>query len=144
MFYDSSDYNEAITYFNKGLSIRLQTLGEQHISTADFYFNIGNCLFKLKEYYDAIQFFSKGYQCNPKGGYQFRIATCYEFLEKKESALNCFIKSAELRRDDPEAGLESDLTKESISNSKRLANDIGKEIELPIWIKNYEIIANIS
>ena len=74
-----------------------------------------------------------------KGGYPFRIALCYEKLNNLEDAFNFYVQSAEIRIGDPEAGPEHESTKESIQNTIRVAKLIGKENELPEWIKEINL-----
>jgi hypothetical protein len=50
-------------------------------------------------------------------------------------ALDYYIQSATIRKDDPVVGLDDEATKESISNAKRLAKELGKEGDLPEWMK---------
>ena len=90
------------------------------------------------EYYtSAIKVFNNGFEIQRKGGYPFKIATCFEKLGNNQEALDYFIQSAEIRKDDPEVGLTDETTIESIENAKRLAKELGKETELPEWIINF-------
>jgi tetratricopeptide (TPR) repeat protein len=129
-------YDKALEYFEKCLSIKLKTLGGEHPEVATLYFKIGNCNLELTRYLLAIDFFKKGFSTSTKnnGGYPFEIAKCYELLDKKELSLDYFIQSAEIRKDDPEFGLDNEITKDSIANVKRIAKEIGRENELPDWI----------
>ena len=118
------------------MAIELKTLGGEHPDVASSYNNIGNCNYELKLYLLAIDFFKKGFSTLKKGGFPFRIGKCYEALDNKELALDFFIQSAEIRRNDPEVGMEDETTKASIESAKRLAKELGKENELPEWMKN--------
>lgn len=73
-------------------------------------------------------------QFKKQGGVPFKIAQCYEALNEHENALDCYIKSATVRKDHPEGGLEAKATQEAISNAKRLAKELNKEHELPDWM----------
>ena len=135
-WYYKGEYDKALEYYEKSLSIYIKTLGEEHPDVVTMYFNIGNCNYELKFYLLAIDFFKKGFSTLKKGGFPFRIGKCYEALDNKELALDFFIQSAEIRRNDPEVGMEDETTKASIESAKRLAKELGKENELPEWIIN--------
>jgi tetratricopeptide (TPR) repeat protein len=130
-----NEFEKALEYYEKCLPIELKTLGGKHYDVANRYYTIGNCNYELKSYSLAIDFFKKGYAINKLGGFPFNIAQCYESLNDKKNALDYYIQSAEIRKDDPEVGLEAESTQESISNTVRLAKELGKENELPKWIK---------
>jgi hypothetical protein len=68
-----------------------------------------------------------------KGGIAFQIAQCYEALNDKETALDYYIQSAEIRKED--IGLENEATQEAIINALRLAKELGKHGELPEWMR---------
>ena len=70
-----------------------------------------------------------------KGGCPFQIGKCYEALDNKKLALDYFIQSAEIRKEDPEVGINDESTKTSIESAMRLAKELGKENELPDWMK---------
>jgi hypothetical protein len=48
--------------------------------------------------------------------------------------LGYYIQSAEIRKEDPDFGIEAEATQESIKACIRLAKELGKEDELPDWI----------
>jgi tetratricopeptide (TPR) repeat protein len=132
--YSKGEYDKSLETYEKSLVIQLKTLGGEHPDVAISYFNIGNCNYELKLYSIAIDFFKKGFSTEKKGGYPFQIAKCYEALDEKELALDYFIQSAEIRKEDPGCGLENESTIDSIANTKRLAKEIGKEKQLPDWM----------
>lgn len=129
------NYDKALEYYEKCLAIRLKTLGGEHPDVATSYYNIGNCNYELKSHSIAIDFLKKGFSTLKKGGFPFQIGKCYEALDNKELALDYFIQSAEIRRNDPEVGIEDETTKASIESAKTLAKELGKENELPDWMK---------
>ena len=96
---------------------------------ATSYFNIGECYQNMESYEQAIIAFREGYSIDKKGGYPFRIAVCLEKLQNLGDALAHYIQSAVIRKDHPEVGLEAKATQESISNAKRLAKELNKEID---------------
>ena len=132
---NKGEYDKALEYYEKSLVIQLKTLGGEQPDVARSYFDIGNCNYELKLYSIAIDFFKKGFSTEKKGGYLFQIAKCYESLDKKEFALDYYIQSAEIRKEDPEVGINNESTKTSIETAKRLAKELGKENDLPEWMK---------
>ena len=64
------------------------------------------------------------------------IGKCYDALNNKELALDYFIQSAEIRKSDPEAGINDESTIDAVRNVLRIAKELGKENELPEWMKN--------
>ena len=135
IFYSKGEYDKSLEFYEKSLVIQLKTLGGEHPDVARSYFDIGNCNYELKLYSIAIDFFKKGFSTEKKGGYLFQIAKCYESLDKKEFALDYYIQSAEIRKEDPEVGINNESTKTSIETAKRLAKELGKENDLPEWMK---------
>jgi tetratricopeptide (TPR) repeat protein len=97
--------------------------------------NIGESYIGLEKYKVAISYFEKGYTILKKGGFPFQIGKCYEALGNMDLALDYYIQSSEIRKVDPECGLEHENTQNSIENAKRVAKELGKENELPEWIK---------
>ncbi len=131
------EYNKALNFYQLCLDIELINLGNQHPSVAICYFNIGNCQKEIQLYQEAIKSFVAGFDIYKKGGYPYQIAKCYEASFEPHHALVYFIKSAEIRKEDPDLGIEDESTKESIKACIRLAKELGKEDELPEWIKTY-------
>ena len=130
------NYDKALEYYEKCISIELKTKGKKHQTIALRYQMIGDILKKMNNYDIAILNFEKGYAIQKLGGFPFNIAQCYEALNDKINALDYYIQSAEIRKEDPNVGLEAESTQESISNAIRLAKELDKEHELPEWMKN--------
>ncbi len=131
----SGEYDKALEWYQKGLDIQLKTLGAEHPNVSNSFWNIGNCQKELQIFIEAIQSFKSGFAIEKKGGYLFQIAECYEALSENLQALDYYIQSAEIRNDDPDAGIEAESTQQSIKACIRLAKELGKEDELPQWIK---------
>ncbi len=129
------NYFKALEFYENSLQIKLKSLDSNHTSLAKVYFNIGSCQMKIKNLQSAIKAFYSGFMIQKKGGFPFHIAHCYENMGNKSEALKYFIESAEIRKVDPDCGLEDKTTIESIVNTKRLAKELGKEDELPEWMK---------
>lgn len=132
-YYLNSDFENAIINYQKILFIQLKNIGADNEDVATLNFNIGNCYIALYNYHEALKYYQSAYAILKKGGIAFQIAQCYEALNDKETALDYYIQSAEIRKED--IGLENVATQEAVENSKRLAKELGKESELPEWIK---------
>ena len=118
------------------MSIKIQVLGREHPDLDLDYNNIGDSLFNLDCYHEAIDAFLNGLKISRRGVFPFKIAKCYEALGIKDQSLSYYIQSAEIRKEDSNCGIEDESTIDSIKNSKRLAKELGKENELPEWMKN--------
>ena len=128
------NYDNALEFYDKSLAIRLKKNTENQLSVAKSFINIG-IIWKSKcNFEKAIENFKKGYEILKKGGFPYKIAECYESLNDKENALDYYIQSAKLRKEDPEVGLEAETTQHAIANALRLAKELGKEEELPEWM----------
>jgi tetratricopeptide (TPR) repeat protein len=134
-----NDFQNSIENYYKCLDIRADILGEDHQSVSILFFNIGRVLKSMNKYEDAIEMFNKGYKNFRKGGFPFNIAECYEKLEAKLKAFDYFLESAEIRKNDPDFGLNHNSTAETIQNAIRLAKELNKESDLPDWMKNTKL-----
>ena len=130
------EYDKALKYYEKSLTIELKSLNRDNPYLATSYSNVGNCNYELKRYLSAIDFFLRGFSVLNRGSFPFQIAKCYEALDNKELALDYFIQSAEIRKSDPEAGINDAVTLDSVQNVLRIAKELGKENELLEWMKN--------
>ena len=133
-WFNLGKYDIALKYYKKCLAINIINLGGGHLTVARLYYKIGLCNFELKNYLLAIDYLNKCFVNLKKGGVSFKIAECYEALDEKAPALDYFIQSAEIRKDDPDCGIDDESTKTSIENSKRLAKELDKEDLLPKWM----------
>jgi tetratricopeptide (TPR) repeat protein len=160
-WYKKGEYDNALEFLEKCLHIRLKTLGNQHPSVATSFNNIGLAWDNKGEYDKALEFYQKcldiqlktlgnkhpdvansysniGVAWLNKGEYgkaYLNIGIYLEALSENEPALKYYLQSAEIRKDDPDLGLESESTQEAITAAKRLAKELGKESELPAWMK---------
>ena len=132
IFKNKGEYLKAIEYCEKSLEILLNKFGSEHPNISTAYYNIGNCYYALSEYLIAIENFLKGYNIEKKGGFPFQIAQCYEAINKPSEALNYYIQSAEIRKED--IAIDDEATQEAIANAKRLAKELGNGIVLPDWM----------
>jgi tetratricopeptide (TPR) repeat protein len=133
------NYLNAIHYFEKFLEIKENTIGFDTDKVSNTCFIIGKCKYKLDDFISAIHFFKKGFNISKKGGFPFQIGKCYEALQNKELALEYFIQSAELRKIDPEIGIKSEATIDTVKNVLRLAIELERLELVPEWMKNLEL-----
>ncbi|MFN4878835.1 MAG: tetratricopeptide repeat protein [Flavobacteriia bacterium] len=133
------DYLKAIQFYNQSKKIKINVFGEEHTSVSLIYFYIGRCFKNLGKYKDAIEAFKKGYEYYKKGGFPFNMAECYEKIGEGTKAFNYFLESAELRKIDPEIGIEAEATIDTIKNVLRLAFELNQMEFVPDWIKNMDI-----
>jgi tetratricopeptide (TPR) repeat protein len=126
-------YYESIEYLNKALTVTLNYLGEFDIGIAYTYNALGRAYKNLEKHEIAIVNFQKGFKIEQTYDYIFNIAECFEALNQPIEALDYYIQSAEIRKED--IGVEEDATQEVIANAKRLAKELGKEDALPEWMK---------
>jgi len=134
---NKGDYVKALEYFENCLHFEVENLGEDDLKVIKRQFSIANCYYELNNYSFAIDIYNKVFINLKKGGVAFRIAQCYEKLNSYEKSLSYFILSANIRNEDSEIGINNKSTIESIDNAIRLSKKLGKEDELPDWIKNY-------
>jgi tetratricopeptide (TPR) repeat protein len=135
IYLKKAEYKNSLLLYQKSLKIRLNKLGAKHIYVAKSYYNVGISLIGINNFVRAIKCIQKAYIIEKNGRYPLKIAQCYEALNDKKNALDYFIQSAEIRKEDPEVGLEAEATQESISKAIRLAKELDKENELPNWMK---------
>ena len=136
------DYDKAIIYYSKSLQIRLKTLGSNHPDLARTYNNMGNTLVKKGDFEKAIENFANCLAIYLKtlGGDHPSVAILYynigEMHESKgeyEKAFEHYVLSSQIRF--KKLGVSHNLTKTSIESAMRLAKELGKENELPNWMK---------
>ena len=127
------NYDKALEYYEKSLAISIETIGGNHDSVAKKYYNIGLVWKSKGEYNEAITLFKKVFDIQKTGGPPFQIAECYENLNNVEKAFEYYLLSADIRKE--RIGINNESTLESIANTKRLAKELGKENELPDWMK---------
>ena len=133
-FENLNKYESAIEYYKQCLKIANECDDTLDLSSVDY--RLGFCFQALKNYSTAISFFKNGFEKDRKDYFLDSIAKCYELLEQKVEALESHIKCSEIRKEDPAVGPEHDSTLNAIDNAIRLAKDLGKENELPEWMKN--------
>jgi tetratricopeptide (TPR) repeat protein len=138
-FENKGDYINAIKFYHQSKEVKIIVFGKEHTSVSLIYFYIGRCYKNLREYMDAIEAFKNGFKYYKKGGFPFNIAECYEKLGERFIAFDYFLESAELRKNDPEVGVEEEATLDTVKNVLRLAIDMERMGDVPDWIKQIEL-----
>ena len=109
---------------------------------ATSYNNIGQVWNKKGEYDKALEYYEKCLAIFLKtlGGEHPDVATSYfnigkmhECKTEYEKAFEHYVLSSQIRF--KKLGASHNLTKTSIESAKRLAKELGKENELPEWMK---------
>jgi tetratricopeptide (TPR) repeat protein len=134
--YNKGELDKALEFYQLCLDVQIKINGSHHTDVATYLLYIGDCQKELQLYHEAIKSLKQGFEINKRGGYPFRIAQCYEALTENKVALEYYLQSAEIRKNDPEAGIEAEITQQSIHACIRLAKELGKENELPEWIRH--------
>ena len=123
--------------------IRLKTLGGEHPSVATSYNNIGLTWKTKGEYDKALEYYEKCLAIYLKtlGEEHPYVATSYNNIGlawdskgEYEKSLEFYVLSSQIRF--KKLGASHNLTNKSIENAKRVAKELGKENELPDWMKN--------
>jgi hypothetical protein len=138
-----NEYFKALDFYKNCLNIYIQSYGIYHPDVVDVLIKIAECSMSLLVYLDAIENYNKVISISEyseeltshisRGEILNQIGICYESISDKKNALINFIQSAEERHDCLWEQQESIL--ESVENAKRIAKEIGKENELPEWMK---------
>ncbi|WP_297510941.1 tetratricopeptide repeat protein [Flavobacterium sp.] len=133
--YNKGELGKALEFYQLCLDVQNKINGSHHPDVATYLLYIGDCQKEMQLYHEAIISLKQGLEISKRGGYPFRIAQCYEALAENKVALEYYLQSAEIRKNDPEAGIEAEVTQQSILACIRLAKELGKENELPEWIR---------
>ena len=136
------EYDKALEYYEKCLAIRLKTLGGEHPNVATSYGFIGQVWNSKCEYDKALDYHEKCLAIKLKtlGEEHTDVAHSYNNIGliwknkgEYEKALEHYVLSSQIRF--KKLGASNNLTKASIESAKRLAKELGKENELPDWMK---------
>ena len=136
---NKGDFIKAIKFYQQSKDVNLIVFGKENTEVSLIYFYIGRCFKNLSEFNDAIEAFKNGFKYYKKGGFPFNIAECYEKLGERFIAFDYFLESAELRKSDPEIGIEAEATIDTVKNVLRLAIELERMEFVPDWIKNIEL-----
>lgn len=137
------DFKNAIKYSKLALKIKLNSFGNLHQDCALSYFNIGITYEASGENRKAIYNLIKSLRIKKQiFGKKSKLlldnlivlAELSEIENDIEKALRYYAYLAEIYK--IEFGIYESATQGAVSNSKRLAQKLNKENELPKWIKN--------
>ena len=102
-FFDTGDYDTALTYYQKAVPAHEKTYGAQHIYTGDLYFFIGLSYSKKKDYETALRYLQKSLviyetqKSDRAADAEHEIGSIYFHQLDYESALLHHQKSLEIR-----------------------------------------------
>lgn len=85
IFFDKSDYEQAINYLNQSIAITEKTAGRNSIHSAEIYANIGLAYLYQKDFGEALQYFDKSLEITKnKKDYNssYNTVVCYNNLSK--------------------------------------------------------------
>lgn len=108
VYFNNSDYDTALQYFQQELALRKSTVGENDNETAKCYGNIGLTHEFKGEYRTALQYFEKALAIHQKifGENNLETATSYHdialenyYLGNYQEALQYFFKALKIRED---------------------------------------------
>jgi tetratricopeptide (TPR) repeat protein len=139
---NKGEYDKALEYYEKTLTIHLKTLGEIHPSVAKSYNNIGIIWKNKGEYDKALEYYEKTLTIHLKtlgeehpdlANSCYNIGIIWKNKGEYDKALEYYVLSSQIRF--KKLGASHNLTKKSIESSKHMAKELGKENELPEWMK---------
>jgi tetratricopeptide (TPR) repeat protein len=142
-------FNSQSYYFNGDYQLALKGFisledSDINVITNDYYIEyteyLANTHYYTRDYKNAINEYMKLINLTNEKTKKIEFielsAQCYIFLDEKQKALDYLTKSAEIRKNDPDFGIEAEATQESIKACIRLSKELGKEDEIPEWIKD--------
>jgi len=124
---------DALIFFQKSLSIQLKQSTADKLILANHYKGIGFCYLNLNDLKLCLESFHMSNNMIKTTDAIFGIAKCLESQQKKDIALKHYIESALVFKSTLNS--KFDRNHYSIQNAIRIAKDLGKEDELPDWIK---------
>ena len=139
---NKGEYDKALEYYEKSLPIYLKTLGGEHPDVATTYNNIGFAWMKKSEYDKALDYYEKclAIELKTLGGEHpsvafayFNIGSAWDSKGEYEKSLEFYVLSSQIRF--KKLGASHNLTNKSIESAKRVAKELGKENDLPEWMK---------
>ncbi len=104
--------------------------------TESIQYRIAVCNYTLKHYKNALEILLKCTKNSENEFYTIKIAECYEAIDEKQNALNAYIKTIEIISKNALNNTNNEIKKKSLEKIKVLARKLGKENDLPPWIKN--------
>ena len=140
-------FEDAMYNLEKGLIIRKKHFGDDHPIVAQSLCNIGENLFRNDKFDEAIEYYENalkirllklGDNHHDTGRTYSKLGLAYNAKGEFLTAYDYFIKSSAIII--KVFGIENEIIIGIVNNIKDLAIKIGKENELPDWIKNYKTI----
>lgn len=134
LWFEMKDYKKSLDCYEKSLISYLESLGSKHYYVSRIYYVIGHIYLEMFEYEKSINNLKKGFEIQLDGSFPIRIAECYLALGNKPEALNYFIQSAEINKE--QSSIDDENTRQAVKKSTKLAIEINYYDHLPQWIKS--------
>ena len=131
MYYDIEDEKLALEFFTEAWKIKVEINGKDHIGAVSPLFSMGDCLFKMEAYTEAllryeesldIRFFALVDEDEEISHLLERIGTSYQKLDKHDEAIDSFKRALAIKENSGLAGdSEDDIGRllHSMGNSYR-------------------------
>jgi hypothetical protein len=132
-FVSLNEYDKAINYYNECISLGKSI--DINYDLSNYYYQIGLCFEKTKDYDIAVYTLKEGYNLFKKVYFLELIAKCLELNNNKLAAFDYFLQYAKLMQNDSNEGVISSSTIDSVNNVKRLAKELDREKDLPEWLE---------
>lgn len=130
-----SNFKDAKEYYEKALIIMKGKFDSTHQGVNIIQFNLGVCSMSLDNYEQAIELFLIGYQNYKSESFPYHLGLCYENIGKLTEALENYILSAELRKENK--GINSPETILVVNKCKEISELLQTSQLIPSWIIEY-------
>ena len=131
-----SNFKDAKEYYEKALIIMKGKFDSTHQGVNIIQFNLGTCFMSLQNYEQAIELFLIGYQNYKSESFPYHLGLCYENTGKLTEALENYILSAELRKENN--GINSPETILVVNKCKEISELLQNSQLIPSWIIEYQ------
>ena len=131
-----SNFKDAKEYYEKALIIMKGKFDSTHQGVNIIQFNLGVCFMGLDNYEQAIELFLIGYQNYKSESFPYHLGLCYENTGKLTEALENYILSAELRKENK--GINSPETILVVNKCKEISELLQNSQLIPSWIIEYQ------
>lgn len=129
------DYEKAIEFYKKSLDLKIKYLGREHKDVSEILSDLGDSYLKAGQYQAAIDVYNQGFDIHNDALFMDKIGNCYVAWENPNDALSYYLQAAELNKKNEDNQKSDGLHLRIIKKSKKLAKKLGRENELPEWMK---------
>jgi tetratricopeptide (TPR) repeat protein len=142
---DKNNNDKALEFYQKCLDIELKILGADHLSVSKCYNNMGICMRSKKDYDKALFYYQKSLDIKlrtlgPEHPEVANVLNNIGFIWKCKGDLDkaFFYVNGALDIRLKKLGIEHEKTRKSIDRVKSLYKKLGREKEMPDWMRNKE------